>query len=122
MIIVNLIGLVLIVVVVWWFWLYKVKTPDTASGEVIIKVENGVYEPALIRMHEGEKITLIFLRKDRSACSSVVQFDALELSEELPLDKTKSITLDSLDTGSYSFNCQMQMYKGKLIVEDKKNG
>lgn len=122
MIIVNLIGVILIGAVVWWFWLCKANTSYTErNGEVLIKVENGVYDPATIRAKEGEKITLNFLRKDRSACSSVVQFGVLELNEELPLGKIKSITLNSLDAGSYSFNCQMQMYKGKLIVEEKNN-
>jgi plastocyanin domain-containing protein len=118
MLIINLSGLVLIALIVWWFWLYKPEKTALMTGLIPITVENGVYHPAKIRVPAGEKITLSFLRQDSSPCSSIVRFENLELSEELPYNQPKEITLEALAPGSYPFSCQMQMYRGELVVEE----
>ena len=41
----------------------------------------------------------------------------IELSESLPLDRTKTLALPPLAPGEYEFHCQMQMYRGVLKVE-----
>jgi plastocyanin domain-containing protein len=119
MLVINILGFALISLIVWWFWLYKPSDGVVAEGTVPITVNNGVYTPAQVRVMAGEKLTLSFLRKDNSPCSSIVQFNNLEISEELPLNKTKEISLESLKPGIYPFSCQMQMYRGELIVEGK---
>ncbi len=119
MLVINILGFALISLIVWWFWLYKPRNGMVTKGTVSITVNNGVYTPAQVRVMAGEKVTLSFLRKDNSPCSSIVQFNNLEISEELPLNKTKDISLESLKPGIYPFSCQMQMYRGELIVEGK---
>jgi plastocyanin domain-containing protein len=117
MLIINLLSFVLIGLIIWWFWLYKPGTAAVTKGTVPIIVENGVYSPAQVRVQAGESIILSFVRKDGSPCSAIVQFDDLGLSEELPLNKAREIKFDSLKPGKYPFSCQMQMYRGELIVE-----
>ena len=39
MIIINLLGLLLIGLIVWWFWLYKAKEVTADEGVISIKVE-----------------------------------------------------------------------------------
>ncbi len=121
MLIINLIGFVLIGLIIWWFWLYKSGTTAVTKGTVPITVENGVYSPAQVRVEAGEPIILSFVRKDSSPCSAIVQFDELGLSEELPLNKAREIKFESLTPGKYAFSCQMQMYRGELIVEGQSN-
>ncbi|MGI1669620.1 MAG: cupredoxin domain-containing protein [Neptuniibacter sp.] len=121
MLIVNLLGLVLIGLIVWWFWLYKPSAAVLAKGVVSISVENGIYSPAQVRVQADEPIILSFVRKDSSPCSAIVKFDDLGLSEELPLNKAQEIKLESLKPGKYPFTCQMQMYRGELIVEGQNN-
>jgi plastocyanin domain-containing protein len=121
MLIVNLFGFVLIGLIIWWFWLYKSGTTAVTKGTVPIIVENGVYSPAQVRVEAGEPIILSFVRKDSSPCSAIVQFDELGLSEELPLNKAREIKFESLTPGKYAFSCQMQMYRGELIVEGQSN-
>ncbi len=120
MIIINLLGLLLIGLIVWWFWLYKAQAVTADEGVISIKVENGTYEPSRIRIQAGKPTTLRFLRKDASPCAATVVFADFDISEELSLNKNKDVFLPPCESGEYSFTCQMQMYRGTLIVMDKK--
>ncbi|ANQ22381.1 plastocyanin [Vibrio natriegens] len=120
MIIINLLGLLLIGLIVWWFWLYKAKEVTADEGVISIKVENGTYEPSRIRIQAGKPTTLRFLRKDASPCAATVVFADFDISEELPLNKNKDVYLPPGSPGEYSFTCQMQMYRGTLVIIDKK--
>lgn len=117
MLMVNIAGLLLIALIVWWFWIYRPADVAAATGELVILVENGVYQPAHIRLPANAPATLLFLRKDASPCSETLQIPALEISETLPLNKTKAVQLPALQPGEYAFHCQMQMYRGQLKVE-----
>ncbi|MDH5369777.1 MAG: cupredoxin domain-containing protein, partial [Gammaproteobacteria bacterium] len=85
MMIVNLIGLCVIVLIVWWFWIKKPQTLKASSNEIDIIVDNGVYNPARIEVKLGEPLKLTFLRKDPSPCAEKVIFDELGLSLDLPV-------------------------------------
>ncbi len=113
---VNLGGLLLIGLIVWWFWLYSAKESAADEGEILIVVENGVYQPARLRVKAGEQLVLQFVRKDASPCAEMVLFPDLEISETLPLNKPKTIRLPALEPGEYKFHCQMQMYRGELVA------
>ncbi|OZG75342.1 plastocyanin [Hahella sp. CCB-MM4] len=112
---VNVIGLALLAFVIYWFWLAKPsKGTKAESGKITIKVANGVYSPAVIEAPAGKPISLSFLREDPSPCAQKVVFADLDISEDLPLGKTKTIQLPAQPTGDYRFTCQMQMYQGTL--------
>jgi len=121
MLMINILGVLLIVGIVWWFWLYKPAEVEVNSdlSELLVTVENGVYNPARLSIPSGQAVSVKFLRKEASPCAGTVVFADLSISEELPLNKEKIIELPALKPGSYSFTCQMQMYKGELIVSDK---
>ena len=117
MILINIIGFALIVLIIWWFWLYR---PNEVSGQdqaLVIVVEHGSYSPAHIKLSAGEATTLTFLRKDASPCSEYVVIPALDISEALPVGKPATIQLPAMQAGEYPFHCQMQMYRGELHVE-----
>jgi plastocyanin domain-containing protein len=118
MMIINLIGLVLIGLVVWWFWLYKPpKAVDASAENITVVVNDGVYQPSRIKIIAGKKTTLQFFRKDFSPCAETVLFPAFEISEALPLEVNKLIELPPMSAGEYQFHCPMKMYTGSLIVE-----
>ncbi len=117
MIIINLLGLLLIALIAWWFWIYKPDAVLADKNTVTVVVDNGIYEPAKIRLAAGQNTTLRFLRKDPSPCAATVVFADLEISAELPVNKYQEINLPPLAAGEYPFTCQMQMYRGALIVE-----
>ncbi len=118
MIIINLAGLLLIALIIWWFWLYKpAKAVDLTVDNITVVVNDGVYEPSRIKVAAGTKSTLQFFRKDGSPCAATVLFPNFEISEELPLDVNKSVELPPMMSGEYQFHCPMKMYIGTLVVE-----
>lgn len=117
MLIVNIMGIALIVWIVWWFWLYREKTSLQSSDDLVVVVDNGVYQPSHISLPAKQSATIQFLRKDPSPCAETVVIPKLQFSATLPLNKTKRIQLPALEQGEYDFHCQMQMYRGKLTVK-----
>ena len=117
MMLINLLGLLLIGLIVWWFWLYKEKELSVSGGDITITVKDGIYQPSRIRLAAGQSATLQFLRNDASPCAGTVLIPDFEISKELSMNKLSTIVLPALGRGEYPFHCQMKMYKGTLIVE-----
>lgn len=116
MMIINLLGLVLIALIVWWFWLYKPNKTIVQDNEVLIEVRDGVYSPSSIQVSASQPVTLKFMRKDQSPCAETMLIPSLEISEQLKLNEITQITLSNLSPGEHEFHCQMQMYRGVLKV------
>ena len=116
-ILVNLLALLLMGFIVWWFWLAKSRELKAVTDTIDIVVEGGVYTPATIEVNKGDVVKLNFVRRDASPCAEKVIFSGLEISEELPLKQSKQIKLQVQQSGEYEFTCQMGMYRGKLIVK-----
>lgn len=118
MIIVNLAGLALIALIVWWFWLYKPKETElVGEKDLVITVENGTYSPSRIKVPAGLAVEIKFIRKDQSPCAETLLIPDLQISDTLPLNKLKTIQLPALAAGEYAFHCQMQMYRGQITVQ-----
>tara|TARA_R110000744_G_scaffold24704_1_gene61735 strand:- start:512 stop:877 length:366 start_codon:yes stop_codon:yes gene_type:complete len=121
MLIINLIGLGLIVLIVWWFWLYQAQSTQVSdeqdNSEITVVVEDGIYQPAHISLLENKALKINFVRKDASPCAATVLFPELEISADLPLNKTFAVQLPPLKKGEYAFHCQMKMYSGTLVVK-----
>jgi len=123
---INLVGLLLMVGVVAWFWLWPRRAfvasgnplLDVASGERIIDIDvaNGVYAPDIIAMQRGETLALRFHRKDPRPCAEHVIFHGLDIDEVLPIGGEKIIRVTPTLSGTIRFTCQMQMYQGELRV------
>jgi len=117
--IVNLAGLILIALIVWWFWLSQPKARRAESDVIEIVVDGGVYTPARIEMRAGQSLRLRFLRKDPSPCAEKVLFDEFGIAADLPIGKPVELTVTPKTAGEYAFTCQMQMYRGTLVVKDR---
>ena len=118
MLIINILGIVLIGLIVWWFWLYKpAEAVNVGDGEIKVVVKNGIYLPARIKVVAGKSSTIHFYRQAASPCAATVLFPDFEVSEELPLEANKSVELPPMPSGEYQFHCPMKMYIGTLIVE-----
>tara|TARA_R110002095_G_scaffold208873_3_gene194861 strand:+ start:818 stop:1171 length:354 start_codon:yes stop_codon:yes gene_type:complete len=117
MVIINALGILLIALIVWWFWLYKPKEVSVMGQGITVVVEDGTYQPSRLRVASGKPTTIQFIRKDASPCAAMVLFPDFNISEELPLGKNKSIALPAMAKGEYAFHCQMQMYRGILLVD-----
>lgn len=117
LILLNLAGIAIIAFIPWWFWFYKPKASQLADSSSSIIVEDGVYQPARIRIAANKPTTLEFLRKDPSDCASVVVFGETGVAQNLEINQATSVDLPPLAAGEYPFHCQMQMYRGTLVVE-----
>ena len=117
MLLINISGVLLIALIVWWFWLYKPKEVEVSNNKIIIRVENGVYTPAHIKVKANKSTLLTFIRADSSPCAATLLIPGLEMSKEIPLNKETVITLPPLAAGEYPFHCPMQMYRGVIKSE-----
>ena len=119
-VLVNLAGLALIGLIVWYFWLSK---PDgavagiTSDGtqEAFIVVKGG-YSPDTIRVSSGTPVRLIFNRQEDDPCSERVVLDAFGVSADLPQGNNVPVVFTPTEPGSYEFACQMGMLRGKVVV------
>jgi plastocyanin domain-containing protein len=114
---VNITGLILIGLIVWWFWLSKPKAQRAAGRVIDVVVDGGVYTPARIEVTAGRPVTLRFLRKDPNPCAEKVLFDDLGVAADLPLGEPVFVFLPPATAGEYAFTCQMQMYRGTLVAK-----
>lgn len=114
---VNIAGVTLIALIVWWFWLSHPRARRAQGWEIIdVLVDNGVYTPGRIEVSRNQTVTLRFLRKDPSPCAEKVLFDDFRIGRDLPLDRPVDITLTPERSGEFEFTCQMKMYRGTLVV------
>jgi len=116
---INSVGLILIAMIIWWFWMSSPKAKVVDAQLIDILVEDGVYSPANIEVPANQQITLRFIRKDASPCAEKVIFETLDKSLELALGQPTELSLNIADEGEYGFTCEMHMYRGRLIVKAK---
>lgn len=114
--VVNIAGLILIGLIIGWFLVLKPKAAKADGNTIDIKVQNGVYDPSLIKAGKGQSLRLRFTRLDESPCAEYVIFDQLNINAKLPMDEPHIISLTLDKAGEYEFTCQMGMYRGKLII------
>jgi len=120
-ILVTVFGVLLIVLVNWYFFFSrreKVKASVEESGIQEIKViVKGGYDPDVIVVKKGIPVRIDFYRDETESCSEEIVFGDFNIRKNLPPFKTTSIEFVPKKTGEYVFTCGMGMLRGKLIVE-----
>ena len=119
-VLVNLAGLGLIALIVWYFWLSKPEgtvAGITSDGyqEAFIVVKGG-YTPDTIRVSAGKPVRLVFNRQEADPCSERVVIDAFDRSADLHQGTNVPLVFTPDQPGTYEFACQMGMLRGKVIV------
>lgn len=119
-VIVNLVGVALIGLIVWYFWLSKPQGSLAAAGvggiqEAFIVVKGG-YNPDTIRVEAGKPVKLVFNRQEADPCSEKVVFDSFGVSADLPEGKNIPVEFTPAEPGEYEFACQMGMLRGKVVA------
>lgn len=116
----NIVGLALIGLIVWHFWLYPRRrvtaAPAGGAQEVRIRVRGG-YDPDLIVVKAGRPVRLHFYREEESPCSATVIFSDLAQSADLTPFQDTVVEVTPPEPGEYDFQCQMGMLRGRLIAE-----
>lgn len=118
-ILVNFIGIGLITLIVWYFWLSHSKGQAAAvsrgiqEARIIVK---GGYAPDTIELETGVPARLVFNRQESDPCSEKVLLDGFGLSADLPEGDDVTVEFTPTEPGTYEFACQMGMLRGKLVV------
>jgi len=101
----------------YWFFLMKKEEVISVSDSVDIIVEGG-YSPNTISIPKGKTTKISFFRKDPSSCLEEVVLSDFKIKKFLPLNKKVTIEVTPQKTGEFRFECGMNMFHGKIIVED----
>ena len=114
-------GIVLTVLIAWYFWFApkaQTRVAVSASGaqEVAVTVKGG-YTPDVIVVQKRRPVRLTFTRQESSACSEKVLFPDFNQNALLPEGEQVTLEFTPEQSGEYGFQCQMGMLRGKLIVE-----
>jgi plastocyanin domain-containing protein len=121
-IIVLLAGIALIAFVLWYFFAgegVRATASATAAGAQHLRVlVKGGYTPDVIVVKRGAPVELDFYRDETSSCTEQVIFGDFRISRMLPAFKTTRIVFTPERAGAFTFNCGMNMVRGKLIVEE----
>jgi plastocyanin domain-containing protein len=113
-------GIGLIGLELWWFLLSKTKaqTAQVTEGIQAINITvDGGYSPNSIVIQRDQPVQLNFLRKDPSSCLEQVILPDFNKAIDLPLNQTVTVEILPKATGTYSFHCGMNMFRGTLSVE-----
>jgi plastocyanin domain-containing protein len=118
--IVTVFGVLLIVLVNWYFFfsrkkaaLAEVKERDLQEVKIVVK---GGYSPDVIVVKKGIPVRLDFYRDETADCSDTIVFGDFNIRKPLPAFKTTAIEFTPEKEGEYIFTCGMGMMRGKLIV------
>ncbi len=107
------------------YWFFLMKKDDKAvvvkSNTVDITVEGG-YSPNVISIEKNKTITINFFRKDPSSCLEEIVLPDFKIRKYLPLNKTTAVSITPKKSGTFEISCGMNMFHGKIIVEDPEQG
>lgn len=123
---VVLAGLLTVAWINWYFFLAGKSTATAVAGaggvqEVTIGVRGG-YDPADVRVKKGIPVRLIFDRQETSGCSEEVVLPDFGIRRFLPAHRKTAVEFTPEQAGTYEFTCGMSMLRGRLTVEDGKDG
>lgn len=103
------------IIFTYWFFLMKKDKEVSVENEVDILVEGG-YNPDVISITKGKLTKINFIRKDPSSCLEEVVLSDFKIKKYLPLNQKVTIELTPQKTGTFQFNCGMNMFHGKMKV------
>ncbi len=102
----------------YWFFLMKKDQFVSAENSSIDIIVDGGYKPAALRLKSGKEYALHFLRKDSSSCLEEVVLSDFKVRKFLPLNEKVTIKIKPEKKGEYDFSCGMNMFHGKIVVEE----
>lgn len=99
----------------YWFFLMKKEEVVSVTDSVDIVVDGG-YSPDTISIPKSKTTKINFIRKDSSSCLEEVILSDFKIRKFLPLNKKVTIKVTPKKVGEYRFECGMNMFHGKIIV------
>jgi len=120
--VVSVLGILLIVLVNWYFFFSRRKAASAELKEMgfqeVKVIVKGGYSPDVIVVKKGIPVRLNFYRDETADCSDTIVFGDFKIRKPLPAFKTTAVEFTPEDEGEYDFTCGMGMMRGKLIVRE----
>ena len=120
---VIVIALLLIAFIIWWFF---GKHTESAGKSTIVNNEqtativvNGGYSPSTVILKKGIPAQVNFDMHDSTACLSHVVFEQLGVNKDLTKQKITTINIPTDKAQTFNFACGMDMFHGKVIVNNE---
>jgi plastocyanin domain-containing protein len=98
--------------------LHLYRSDMTAKPQLVtILINNGVYQPATVRVSAGKSVRLHFVRGEPgTTCTDHVSFPQFNLVYALSATEPTDIDLPPMLPGEVAFQCQAGTYRGKLVI------
>ena len=113
-------GIVMTILIAWYFWFApkaqtRVAVSEFGVQEVAITVKGG-YSPDVIVVRKGRPVRLTFTRQESSACSEKVLFPDFNQNALLPEGEQATLEFTPEKAGEYGFQCQMGTLRGNGLI------
>jgi plastocyanin domain-containing protein len=100
----------------------KKSDASTTPMADVTASEHG-FTPPSIQLHAngpGSHASVTFVRTTDKTCATEVVFPDLNIEKKLPLNQVVSIDVPTDVAKTLTFQCGMAMYKGAVVVTEKK--
>jgi plastocyanin domain-containing protein len=77
----------------------------------------GGYTPDVIVVQKGKPVRLNFVRAESAGCSEKLLIPEFHKNVSLPEGETVPVEFMPDQAGEFGFQCEMGMFRGKLVVE-----
>lgn len=84
--------------------------------EVQVTVDGG-YSPSTVRVAKGQRVRLVFDRKEKSPCSGEVVIHEFGVRRALAPFAQTAVEFTPSRAGTFPFACGMNMLRGQIVVE-----
>ena len=107
-------------------WLSEItkETRETAklnadgAQEVAINATFTNYEPNVVVAKKGVPLEITLTADEDAGCGRDVVFPEFGKDVIIPSNSSTTVTLDLEEAGEFRFHCSMDMFQGKIIVQD----
>lgn len=85
--------------------------------EQVVNVEvAGGYSPQEINLKKEIPAEITFMRTSDQGCLDIVHSERLGFNEQLPLNESRTVKIDTTNSGEFTFSCGMDMFRGKVVI------
>ncbi len=91
---------------------------DDGVQEITVVVEGG-YTPSTVKAKVGQKLRIVFDRRETSSCSEEVTIPDFNVRTFLPAHEKTNVEITPQNAGVHEFACGMGMLHGKIIVTEQ---
>lgn len=93
------------------------ETAPAGKTLIPVTVDDHGFTPNSVEVTKGEAVALAFTRTSDDTCAKQVVFSEIDVTKDLPLNKTVYVVVPTEEARTFTFACGMQMYKSTVVVK-----